>query len=518
MYYDFNENMVNTIKNTLLQLPLKERIEREIIRKNYIFYDGKCKIPLKDIAEDKALLGQNWEVNDNCDYNPTQEIRNKVKPLLKKQARWMFGVEPTVKIKPDNKKDKDSCEELRKFIEDILDNNNFWSMTKKAFLEATIKKRVLLRVEANPNSPMVIKYESIEDLYYKEKNGKLLYVKFFEEDDENALKDSDSEKIYYLHTYYYNFTENKERQAWYKKEIYFDADLQENLTEDFDTGFSTIPCWLIKNGGELNDTFGESDVEELVDTQIQYNKTISDFRDALKFQMFGAESVIDGHEEDVNKFKIAPGALHAVKTREDVIGSGKQAQIQRLEYNMGNSAAVELYLDRAEADMNFLMDMPRLKDMSNIPSGKAMEYLYNDLIARCEEKWTDWIPAFLGLFKFIKEASMVCYSKLYNQKWNDLKYTTLFEHNYPLPSDEESKKELAMKEVDEGVRSHQSYIKDFTDTENAEDEWNEILNEKYQLINAQDSIPGGLQSELNNIDLNDDNNLDNNLDNTSSGE
>ncbi|AQR95549.1 phage portal protein [Clostridium saccharoperbutylacetonicum] len=512
MYYDFNENMVNTIKNTLLQLPLKEKIEREIVRKNYIFYDGKCKVSEKDVEEDTALLGQNWKVNDNCDYKPTQEIRNKVKPLLKKQARWMFGIEPTLKFKPDDKKDKDSCEKLRKFIEDILDDNNFWQMTKQAFLEATIKKRVLLRVEANPKSPLVIKYESIENFNYKEKNGKLLYVTFFEEDDENALKDSDSEKIYYLHTYYYKFTDNNERQAWYKKEIYFNAELQKDLSDEFDTGFTTIPCWLIKNGGELNDSFGESDVEELVDTQIEYNKTISDFRDALKFQMFGAETVIDGHEDDVNNFKIAPGALHAVKTREELItmGAGKQAQVQRLEYTMGNSAAIESYLDRAESDMNFLMDMPRLKDMSNIPSGKAMEYLYNDLIARCEEKWNDWTPAFLGVFKFIKEVSLVCYPRIYDKNWNDLKYSTSFEHNYPLPSDEEGKKELAMKEVDSGVKSHQSYIKDFTEEENAEDQWDEILREKAQLINAQDSIPGGLQSELNNINSND-NNLDNNI-------
>jgi hypothetical protein len=36
----------------------------------------------------------------------------------------MFGVEPTIKFKPDNKADKEKCEQLRKFIEDILDNNN----------------------------------------------------------------------------------------------------------------------------------------------------------------------------------------------------------------------------------------------------------------------------------------------------------------------------------------------------------------------------------------------------------
>ena len=165
--------------------------------------------------------------------------------------------------------------------------------------------------------------------------------------------------------------------------------------------------------------------------------------------------------------------------------------------------------------MDFAMDMPRLSDLNNIPSAKAMGYLYNDLIARCEEKWNDWTPAFLGLLDFIKEVAIVCYPGLYKKEWNQLKYSTLFEHNYPLPSDEEGKKNLAMSEVEAGVRSHKSYMKDFTDTENAEDEWNEIINEKAQMVNAQDSFPGGLQEELDNNDNVEENNLDNN---TNSGE
>jgi hypothetical protein len=498
MYLNYDNK---NIKEILFKLPNIEKHEREEVRKNYIFYKGKGIGPIDKAQEDKSLLGQNWRINDNCDYKPTQEIRNKVKPLLKKQARWMFGVEPTLKLKADNKEDKEMCEELRKFIDDVLDDNAFWQGTKKAFLEATIKKRVLLRVEANPNSPLVIKYESIENFYYKEKNGKLQNVVFFEENEENIYKEADTEKIYYLHTYYYKIDEkSKERQAWYKKETYKSTELLEELTIEIDTGFSTIPCWLIKNSGELNDSFGESDLDELMDIQTQYNKTISDFRDALRFQMYGSEAVIDGNEEDVNKFIVAPGALHAVRTRDELLESGKQAKVERLEYNMGNNAAVEAYLNRAEADMNFAMDMPKLSDLNNIPSAKAMGYLYNDLIARCEDKWNDWTPTFISLFDFIKEVAIVCYPRKYNKAYNQLKYTTLFEHNYPLSSDTSEKKTLAMTEVNSGVRSHQSYIKDYCDAEDAKEEWNEILREKMQLTNSETAKDSSVvDNELNGL-------------------
>jgi hypothetical protein len=205
---------------------------------------------------------------------------------------------------------------------------------------------------------LVIKYETIENFYYKEKNGVLLKVIFFEEDELNVYREADSDKIYYLHTYYYKVNESTgERQAWYMKQTYKNTNLQEELTIDQDTGFSTIPCWLIKNGGELNDSFGESDITELEDAQNQYNRRISDFADALRFQLFGAETVIDGNAEDVNNFTIAPNALHAVRTREELlIRKTSNSPKTRIQY--GNSAAMESYLDRAENDMNFALDMP----------------------------------------------------------------------------------------------------------------------------------------------------------------
>lgn len=494
------------IKQQLLGLPNIEIQERKKIRADYYFYKGKS--PDKEKAkQDKALLGQNWLVEDNVDYTPSQDIRNKIKPLLKKQARFMFGKEPTIILKPNDVKDKEVCEELRKFIDDVLENNKFWRNTRKAFLMVTIKKRVILRVEANPKQSIKIKYEQIEDCYYKEVDDKLVQVKFFEADRNNVFAESEEEKLYHIHTYYYkSLEENKPVTAWYKKETFKGNDLEKPIEViDTETGFDTLPCWLIKNGGEINDIFGESDIEDLKDTQNQYNRRISDFADALRFQMFGAESIIDGDENDVNKLNIAPGALHAIKTRSDLDDTGKQALHQRLEYNFGSSEAINSFLDRAAEDMNFALDMPSIKDLSNIPSAKAMKYLYNDLIARCEEKWTDWQPVFIDLINFIIEVSKYCYGSMFKEQWKSLKYTINFTHNYPIPSDEEDKKKIALEEVKTNVRSHRSYIKDFLNDEDSEGAFNEVA-EDIQIINAaeQDQFTSGANNDLNNVDDNTD--------------
>ncbi|MFV3012988.1 phage portal protein [Clostridium botulinum] len=494
------EKQARTIRDTLLKLPDNEIAERKRVFTDYYYYKGKS-IDLEKAKDNPALYGQNWPVDDNVDYKPTQDIRNKVKPLLKKQARWMFGKKPTLIFKADDLKDKEQCEELRKFIEDVLEYNNFWNNTRKAFLEATIKKRVLLRAEANPGQPVVIKYESIENFFYKEKNGKLLKAIFFEENEMNVYRE-DKDKLYYLHTYYYKVDEDtKALQAWYRKETYKNTDLQKELTIDQDTGFSTIPCWLIRNGGELNNTFGESDITDLRDAQNQYNKRNSDFADALRFQMFGSESIIDGNEDDVNRLTIAPNAVHAIKTRDEALAEGKQATIQRQEYNIGSSSALDSYLDRADSDMKETLDMPKISDLNNIPSAKAMIYLYNDLIARCEEKFNDWEKPLLSLMNFIIEVGSVCYPGIFNKAWLNMRYTKLIKQNYPIPNDEDEKKTLAMKEVESDVRSRKSYIKEYSDEEDVEKAFDEILEEKAMIVNAEsDQYNKVLDNELDILD------------------
>lgn len=475
-------NEVN-IREQLLGLPDMEIQERKRIREDYYFYKGKSP-DLEKAKLDKALLGQNWQVEDNVDYKPTQDIRNKVKPLLKKQARFMFGKEPTISLKPNNLNNKEMCEELRKFIDDILEDNKFWKNTRKAFLMSTIKKRVLLRVEANPGQPIKIKYEQIEDCYYKEVDDELVEVKFFEADRNNVFVEKEEDKFYHLHIYFYKSLEDKEPTAWYSKETYKGSNLEKPIEKvETPTGFEKIPCWLIKNGGELNDSFGESDLEDLKDTQNQYNRRISDFADALRFQMFGAESIIDGNADDVNKLTIAPGAVHAIRTRDDV--EGKQAIHQRLEYNFGSSEAINAFLDRAERDIRDSLDMPNVKDLTNIPSAKAMKYLYNDLISRCEEKWSDWGPILEDLIDYIVEAAKYCYKGTFKEEWRALDYTIIFTHNYPLPSDEEDKKKLALEEVLNKVRSIRSYMKEYSNEEDVEKALTEILEEITLITSAE---------------------------------
>ena len=486
---------VTTVRDTLLHLDALEKIERRKVLKDYIFYKGKC-INRTLAKGDKMWLGQSWETNDQLDYKPIQDIRNKVKQLMKKQARFMFGVPPDIVIKPDNLADAEQTEALRQYLEDILDVNQFWKTTKKAFLMATIKKRVLARVELNEGQMPVLKYENIEDFSYKVQNNKLIEVTFFAEADSNALYDTvdgsesvdEAKKIYYLYKYSYkpDADGNLLPIVILTTEMYTNGEFSiPYKTTTINTGFSEIPCWLVVNGGELNNAFGESDIEDLIDLQNMYNKKNSEFADALRFQMFGSTVVIDGYEKDVNKFQIRPNALQAVRTDPKAVDKGKQASVAKQEYSMVNSEAIEAYLSRLDKDMRDLLDMPSVTDLSNIPSAKALRYMYIDLIARCEEKWADWEPVFKSILNFIIKASAAMRLPGFDSNWLTLKYTLYFKHNYPLPDDDDLIKQTAMQEVQTGVRSIKSYLKEISKEEDANAEFKEVLAEKALLANAE---------------------------------
>lgn len=469
------------IRETLLELSAKEKKEREKVEVDYYFYKGPCE-DIEKAKIYKPYYGQNWENNDNMDYHEEQDIRNKVKPLLKKQARFMFSKKPDIKFNSTDYRYKDNLEELRVWIDDLLSKSKFWKKTKEAFLNASIKKRVMLRLIAKEGN-INFKYEDILNSSYEISNDQLIEVRFFEEDKNNAIIE-DEDKIYYIHKFAYKKIENNETlRPLYIKQTYKSGDLINEYEEELD--INRIPCWLITNGGELGEEYGETDLSDLKPMQNIYNHTSTDTNEAIKFGLFGTETVIDGDEDDVNKFSVCPGAIHATKTNQQAMTNGKQATIQRQEYSMTNISAVETFLNRLETDMYNVLDMPRISDLKTIPSAKAMKYLYNDLIARCEEKWSDWGSIFEDLIRYI--ISIANYYKLpgFKPEWQELDFSIEFIHNYPIPSDEEDKKTVAISEVVNKVRTIKSYIQEFSSEDDYEEEFKEIIKEQSMLAGAE---------------------------------
>ncbi|MBO0560241.1 phage portal protein [Clostridium botulinum] len=485
------------IKQTLLKFTNEQKKELEKIKANYYFYHGAVTDKDKALL-DEILLGQSWINADDLDYIPSQVIDNKIKPLIHKQARFFLGKEPVLLFKPRDSKDKSTCEELRVFIDDILNGSQFWSETMKAFRLASVTKRVLLRMEANPEEKIRLYYHDVNDFNYEldpKDSRKLLSVTFV------RLKwKIDTTELWNRYTYKMSKSsdESLEETCLLTIEAFNDLDLENPIeTKTIDTKLSKIPCWIMINEQDLMNKNGKSDITDLKPLQNSYNQRLSDFNDALRFLMFGQTVVIDATEGTVNACKIAPNALMAL-----VSIDGKQASAQRVESSFSNAEPVKMFLDILDKSMHEKLSIPTDDRLKEVPSAKTIKYIYNDLIARSEEKWHDWEPNIRSMLRLLVEAcsKFKCYDN-WNEQWNNLLFSIVLNKNYPIPEDEEDKKRLAIEEVNSNVRSHRSYIKDFSDNEDYKEHFDEVIEDITTINTAeQDQFLKGIDDEASNCD------------------
>lgn len=487
--------MIDNIKMNLLgpytfaENVLKERME---VASYYNFFEGKAKLNGQFLTE--LNKGQSWIVNTSLDYVPTQDVRNFTKKLLTKQARFMFGKSPDVLIKAYDSKFKDDADKLRQFLDTIFEKNEFWNDTFKAFLDCTIGKRILLRVQANPDEPISFHYHTMDEFTFEvdSTNYKRLtqvIIAYMEKD--SATKEN-KEQIWYRWKYYY---EGDTVMLIYGTYNGFGEPIEE---ETIDTMLDEIPCRVIINGGLTGDIEGKSDLVELIDLQNAYNHTTSDFRDALRFKMFEQPVFIDADSDSLQEIKIAPNAIIDLKS--DPTTEERVAQASTLSSTFNFVEGTKIFLDDVKSDMLELMDMPKPEAVKDVPSAKALKFIFFDLISRCDEKWQEWGTAIRWLIKF----SIKCIETfdLYPDEWEDiwstLEYKILIKGNYPIPEDEADKKKTAIEEVVANVRSVHSYIKEMTDNEDVEEEYNNIIKEMQEMQDAQQStFDKAMNSELN---------------------
>lgn len=471
--------------------------ERYDILSYYSFYNGAAKN--EECIENPVLRGQSWETSKDLDYKPTQEIRNHTKKLLQKQQRFMFGQSPNVLVKAYDEESRDNAEGLRQFIDDILEEGEYWNETFKAFLDCTIGKRVLLLLDANPGEPIKFKYFTADQFTFKcsKENYKELEEVII------AYTNDDTETI------------QPENQVWHKWKYYMNGEtcILEKADYDgnakliprtqtiVDTKIREIPARVIVNGGLLGETMGTSDVADLIPIADSYNRRMSDFADALRFKMFEQPVFINASQDSIQSIKIAPNALIDLKATPTQENTTPDAKMLTSTFSFKDSA--EYYLDKALSDMYELMDQPRPEDIKNVPSAKAIKFIFYDLMARCEEKWKTWEPAILWAINTSLELveQFNLYPENSNRQFVNIDARISLVHNYPIPEDVESKKKLAMQEVSSHVRSRKSYMRDYSELEDENDEFNEILEEMRLLNSAErDTFEVEMNNTLDNLD------------------
>lgn len=494
------------------------------VQQYYDFYEGRPFMLEDDTSVSK---GQLWAVKDR-DYKPTREVRNITRKLMNKQGRFMTSVSPTLVMSAIDVKDREKLDVKRGIIENILSEGKFWNKFTKAFMDATIGKRVLLTVvteNIGTNQPNMQSDNRIKFRFYTMNEftyeydpmdcDKLLRVQIAYQDDTTVGKMQQNQR---WHKWTYEMRENghcwciyevvdgTNTTAFIENAIFDEQGTKvgvENvpLKQEWDTGLDELPCKVIFNDGLTGDLRGRSDIKDLMDMAMNYNKTMSDYRDALRFKMFEQPVFTDCDSSSIKNIKIAPNAIVDLKS-DPVLGNGTGSSVAKfgmLSSTFNFQATADSYLQQLKNDMYEIMEQPLPDQITNVPSGKALKMIYYDLISRCEDKWKTWDEALEWLvsmiIKFIPLYNM--YSDVEGIDTIDIPCVYSWSHNYPIPDDEIDNKTLAISEVQANVRSHKSYIEEFGNSEDADSEFNNIIEELSQIVEAS-SGGDGTENTVNN--------------------
>lgn len=431
--------------------------------------------------------GQDWNTPIGLDYTPTKKKTNYIKKLIKEEARFLFGKTPEFKIVSEQ---KDQAQDIENYINSVLKDNLFSDKLIKAARDCFIGKRVALKLNAS-----------------KDKGIKIMFVPslefVFETQDDNV---DELKKIIFF--YQTAPSEDKSKQRIWKQkyemingkcildEGLYDGygRLIQSYFEDYNTGLSAIPAYVIINDGLSGDLKGESDVKEILDNQRAYNILSSEDIDTLKKGMNQIIYGMDVDPDSIKNFKIAPGAFWDVQT--DPVAEGKQARIDTIANNFGYDTRIENTLNRMKNEMHDVLNIPNLslEQLSGImTSGKSMKALYWQLITRCEEKYMSWRPALEWMVKVIIEMALV-----YNlEKLPKIEYEVAVENQYPLMEDEYEEKDYDMRQVNAQVMSRKSYIKKWLNIEEdiADEELKQIALERQLLEESYMNFEGSGANE-----------------------
>lgn len=445
-------------------------------------------IKLYDIYEG---TGQNWIV-DEKDYTPTKKKTNYIKKLIKEEARFLFGKTPIFTVQVEDDKYQDQVEEINKYINKLLKDNLFEDKLVKGARDCFIGKRVAVKLHADTitKTIRIMFVPSLEFVYepFEDRVDELKKIIFFHQMNQEQDK---SKQIIWKQKYEIVDGKCILNEGFYNG----NGDLLETLAVNVDLKLSGIPAYVILNDGLSGDLKGESDVSEILENGIAYNKLASEDLDALKK---GMNRIIYGTDVDPaasKHFKLKPGAYWDVFT--DIASDGKQAQIGTIDTDFNYDTRMENTLNRIKSDMHEVLNIPMINNsdlQGMMTSGKSMKALYWQLITRCEEKMMSWRPALEWMIRAILEMNEVYAINTLPKLEN---FDVVVENQYPLQENEDEEMVLDLQKVNAQTMSRKTFIKKWTNVTDdiAEEELKQIQLEKQMLEDSYSQFETNFEDE-----------------------
>lgn len=399
------------------------------------------------------------EYEDTDEFTPTNLKSKKIKRLISKQAEFMVGKPPDIKITcPDEEKTdqgKPNESAMQEYIKCVLKKNIWSDKLLKGAKDCFIGGKVALKVNVSADK-LSIMFVPADGFVYET-----------EYDDVDILK-----KVVLF--YCINNTEDKNDQKWWRQRYRMENGkclVTESLhdgygelipgsvsKDDADTGLDRIPVYVIVNDGLSGDTCGESDVNTIMDEDSWYNKMRSANLDTVRKTMNQITWIAGASPKAFEKLSTAPGSVWDLQAD---VALGNVPNVGTIENKFSYKDAYSDTLGIISENMHDSLGIPDLsleKTQGLMTSGKGLKMLYWPLICRCEAKWAAWKPAFEWMAELLLYAAekFPALKSVYGD-FKNAEHVITIDNQYPLPEDEAEERKLDLQEV--GVaRSIKSYL------------------------------------------------------------
>jgi hypothetical protein len=424
-----------------------------------------------NLGDNEYGTGQYWSMPRNIGYTPTVMPINLARWFVKKRSAWMFEVAPDIECpsetvdsvedmgqvgyEPSQKQKRlDSQASSREqMLYKIWRENNFEEKLLAGALDYFVGGTVALKIRYIPGKGIRLNFSPTQEVFP------------VPDDDE---PDKFKEISFVGHKDSPNFIW---KQTWkmYNGRCYLSEGTYStnNLMPDniiyanVDTGLDFIPVVIFPNEALSGDLFGTSMLRDLMPMFDQYNRSMSDAADGLRFNLFAVTVLLNAAPDAEKQLKIAPNELW------NIGGDGVDAK--KLESSFNYSAALADFLTRLENVMHLIGEVPditpdRIKGFGLV-SGVALKLLYSDLVSATQRAWRIWKSRLVTTNECILKMLEVYEPTKgypYEFKISDIKgnYENRVIPHLPLPEDDAAKVQLEVNRLVNRLQSVKGALQD----------------------------------------------------------
>lgn len=455
--------------------------------------------------EGDLTVWTDYDAPDEIDYEPAQINLNYSRKLIDTIAAWQFEKEPKVSAPPEVVDDpaamllptyvpsaEQQTENTRakakeRLLQRVWDDNRMHEKLLGAGKDRAITRtgvyarlhydvrRGGLRIHWHPSTEVI----AVHDEWDCDELREVHFGAFLD----------DTQTRYWRLSYTLEWNEEAQEYECFIEEVIRDSKMQpiEDKTLRQSMGLDFIPVVHVPPDKLSGTTGGYSELEKIIETNEELDRKLSDFSDALRFEMFAITVLKNVEEDPKNPLKKSPAAIWNLGEGTPETG---MPHANKMDGGFQFKESIEAYIDRMYRGMHDMVEVPVINTADMKVGGindVALQQLYATIISKTQRAWVVWQSRLQTLNEYIlrymkarENHPRFKYDKNKLAKI-DGNYSTEIVFNLPMPQDREALVGLLSEELANNMESVKGAIAR-SGKENPEAKFYEIMEER-NLIN-----------------------------------